>query len=249
MSLAIAASRQEVHVFLSNGGSQQVLKNRSPYDWIERHPRSQLLLGPTRRTTPTGRLMTLYEVLEVSEYASQETIRAAYRALTRKYHPDTDSSDAAQSRFIAVQKAYEVLGDIVARRRYDRTRLGPVKKSQSSESPGTQERKAHSQTSAKEAKPAVSSTAYCRASLAMLAPAALLALAVSQSTVRGFVTGFVFNPFSVIALFLWEFSSQVWCPYCGKPNMKRTTDQICVHCRTGFRCQQPPFAEENQKKG
>jgi len=107
-------------VFLSNGGSQQVLKNRSPYDWIERHPRSQLLLGPTRRTTPTGRLMTLYEVLEVSEYASQETIRAAYRALTRKYHPDTDSSDAAQSRFIAVQKAYEVLGDVRARWRYDR---------------------------------------------------------------------------------------------------------------------------------
>lgn len=66
--------------------------------------------------------MTLYDVLEVSEYASEETIRAAYRALTRKYHPDADSSYAAQSRFTAVQKAYEVLGDIGARRRYDRQR-------------------------------------------------------------------------------------------------------------------------------
>nr|WP_241734173.1 DnaJ domain-containing protein [Dietzia natronolimnaea] len=45
-----------------------------------------------------------HEVLEVSQTASPETIRAAYRAQLKKHHPDHGGTDAD---FMAVQRAFE----------------------------------------------------------------------------------------------------------------------------------------------
>lgn len=50
-----------------------------------------------------------WEVLGVSRTASEDEIRAAYRQLVRKYHPDSNpGDDVAAENFHQVQRAYEL---------------------------------------------------------------------------------------------------------------------------------------------
>lgn len=61
-----------------------------------------------------------YNVLGVGRDASQEDIKAAYRKLARKWHPDVNAGDtAAEKRFKEINEAHEVLGDPETRRKYD----------------------------------------------------------------------------------------------------------------------------------
>lgn len=60
-----------------------------------------------------------YEVLQVDPKAEQEVVRAAYRVLARKYHPDHGGDPA---RMIALNDAWDVLGDPARRAAYDATR-------------------------------------------------------------------------------------------------------------------------------
>ena len=53
-----------------------------------------------------------YQVLGVSDTASQKDIKSAYRKLSRQYHPDANPGDtAAEERFKEVSAAYDVVGD------------------------------------------------------------------------------------------------------------------------------------------
>jgi curved DNA-binding protein len=61
-----------------------------------------------------------YEVLGVSRDASQDDIRAAYRRLARRYHPDVNKEPGAEDRFKEISEAHEVLRDPEQRARYDR---------------------------------------------------------------------------------------------------------------------------------
>ena len=63
-----------------------------------------------------------YEVLQVNPRAEPEVIRAAYRILARKYHPD-HGGDAG--RMIALNDAWDVLGDPARRAAYDASRATP----------------------------------------------------------------------------------------------------------------------------
>ncbi len=63
-----------------------------------------------------------YGVLQVLPDAEQEVIHAAFRALALKYHPDRDASPAAQRRMLAVNAAYSLVRDAVARAAWDRAR-------------------------------------------------------------------------------------------------------------------------------
>ena len=62
---------------------------------------------------------SLYETLQVHPDASPEVVKAAYKSLSTKYHPDRDKSEDAASRFAEIQKAFDVLSDPDRRRRYD----------------------------------------------------------------------------------------------------------------------------------
>jgi curved DNA-binding protein CbpA len=64
-----------------------------------------------------------YAILGVSENAKYREIRAAYRHLARKYHPDRNSSDLSHSIIRKINAAFEVLSDREKRRQYDQTGL------------------------------------------------------------------------------------------------------------------------------
>jgi len=64
---------------------------------------------------------TLYEVLEVTEDASVEEIKAAFKKLAKKYHPDVAEMERgeAEERFKEIAAAYTVLSSESQRRKYD----------------------------------------------------------------------------------------------------------------------------------
>jgi molecular chaperone DnaJ len=62
-----------------------------------------------------------YEVLGVSQTASESEIKSAYRRLAVQYHPDKNPGDAsAEDKFKEAAEAYSILSDQEQRRRYDR---------------------------------------------------------------------------------------------------------------------------------
>ncbi len=62
---------------------------------------------------------SLYETLDVSESASADEIKKAYRKLARKYHPDINKSPEAEDKFKEINAAYEILSDDSKKRQYD----------------------------------------------------------------------------------------------------------------------------------
>jgi hypothetical protein len=63
-----------------------------------------------------------YEILGVTDRASQEDIRAAYRRLVIRYHPDRNPDPSAAERIREINVAYDVLSDPEKRRKYDLSR-------------------------------------------------------------------------------------------------------------------------------
>jgi curved DNA-binding protein len=62
---------------------------------------------------------SLYETLGVSEGASSDEIKKAYRRLARKYHPDINKEAGAEDKFKEINAAYEILSDEKKRAQYD----------------------------------------------------------------------------------------------------------------------------------
>lgn len=67
---------------------------------------------------------TLYEILEVSENASDEIIEKAYKVLAKKYHPDLQEESQkanSENKMKQINEAYEILGNSEKRKEYDIT--------------------------------------------------------------------------------------------------------------------------------
>jgi curved DNA-binding protein CbpA len=66
-------------------------------------------------------LRDYYAALGVAPDADHEVIKAAFRALAKKYHPDTAADPvAANARFREINEAHSVLSNPEARAEYDR---------------------------------------------------------------------------------------------------------------------------------
>lgn len=66
-----------------------------------------------------------YETLGLSEGASADEVRKAFRRLARKHHPDVNPGDkGAEAKFKEINEAHEVLSDPKKRQEYDAIRKG-----------------------------------------------------------------------------------------------------------------------------
>lgn len=69
-----------------------------------------------------------YEVLGISRTASDAEVRAAYRKVAAKHHPDRSSAPESRELFLAATAAFEVLSDAHRRRGYDLDLLASARK-------------------------------------------------------------------------------------------------------------------------
>jgi curved DNA-binding protein CbpA len=85
-------------------------------DWV-----LGLLSGIAGRLARGAPVHTLYEVLALPADADAQRIKAAYRALARRFHPDINAGDTASAERLAqINYAYATLGNAEARAAYDR---------------------------------------------------------------------------------------------------------------------------------
>lgn len=71
-----------------------------------------------------GKQRDFYQILEISRSANGDQIRAAYRRMAKRYHPDS-AGTADTEAFRRAQDAYETLNDPSRRRAYDEELLRP----------------------------------------------------------------------------------------------------------------------------
>lgn len=64
--------------------------------------------------------MDHYGALGIGRAADTDAVRSAYRDAVRRWHPDRDPSPQAAAKFLAAQRAYQVLSDPKQRLEYDR---------------------------------------------------------------------------------------------------------------------------------
>ena len=71
-----------------------------------------------------------YKILEISETATTEEIKKAYRRLSLKYHPDKNTHNMQENvdKFHKINEAYETLSDASKKEEYDMMRNNPFAK-------------------------------------------------------------------------------------------------------------------------
>ncbi|XP_062206823.1 chaperone protein dnaJ 20, chloroplastic-like isoform X2 [Phragmites australis] len=112
-------------------GASRVAFRRRPWAAPGSRPSALRLLARGVRREDAGGVRTeeqqtpptFYDLLGISSEGSPDEVRAAYRRMALKYHPDVSPPGAAAEntrRFMEVQEAYETLSDPSRRASYDR---------------------------------------------------------------------------------------------------------------------------------
>lgn len=78
-------------------------------------------------TTPDDPGFDAYKILQVDSEADPEVIQAAYRRLAQKWHPDLASGQEAEDRMVAINRAWEIVGDPARRAEYDEERATRIR--------------------------------------------------------------------------------------------------------------------------
>jgi len=66
-----------------------------------------------------------YNILGVKQTDSEDAIKQAYRKLAKKYHPDLNPGDkAAEAKMREIGEAYDTIGDVEKRKKYDQELSG-----------------------------------------------------------------------------------------------------------------------------
>jgi len=63
-----------------------------------------------------------YRTLNIKPTADKQEIKAAYRRLVRKYHPDVSTDENAEDKIKKINEAYEILSNLAKKERYDSQR-------------------------------------------------------------------------------------------------------------------------------
>ena len=80
-----------------------------------------------------------YKIIGISENASVDEIKKAYRLLAKKYHPDANPNNkAAEEKFKEISEAYYVLSDAKKRQDYDQYKKSGFSQGQSGGARGFQ---------------------------------------------------------------------------------------------------------------
>ncbi|KAG6531090.1 chaperone protein dnaJ 20, chloroplastic-like [Zingiber officinale] len=94
----------------------------SPVPNVSRAPRIRVSASAVAVAAPAAPT-TMYDLLSVSHTAGASEIRAAYRRVALRWHPDACRSAGDErryaERFMQAREAYEVLSDPALRRNYD----------------------------------------------------------------------------------------------------------------------------------
>ena len=73
-----------------------------------------------RKMMQESALPNYYGILEISENATQEEIKAKFRQLAKEHHPDKTKDEKSAEKFAEINKAYEILSDEQTRKEYDK---------------------------------------------------------------------------------------------------------------------------------
>lgn len=69
--------------------------------------------------------MNFYDILEISREATEDEIKASFRKLALKYHPDINQNDPeSESKFKKINEAYQILSNSDERIKYDNKTFG-----------------------------------------------------------------------------------------------------------------------------
>jgi len=94
-------------------------------DWMNdevnfaRDEKKKLTDEEFRKSLLTNNLPDYYGIMEIQKNASYAEVKAQYRHLAKKWHPDKKKSSDAEKKMSQINMAYEVLSNPKRRKMYD----------------------------------------------------------------------------------------------------------------------------------